>query len=87
VRRRLTIAIAVGVVVALVAVAAVVAIRWWQDRDRTDLERATAYAPGDAERLSYTDWAGVRTRSASTSTPRRRPATCSRSSTTGSTAT
>ena len=59
-RRRLTIAIAVGVVVALVAVAAVVAIRWWQDRDRTDLERATAYAPDDAERLSFTDWAGVR---------------------------
>jgi hypothetical protein len=60
VRRRLTIAIAAGVVVALLAVAAVVAVRWWQDRDRTDLERATAYAPSDAQRLSYTDWAGVR---------------------------
>ncbi|GAA1157784.1 hypothetical protein [Nocardioides aquiterrae] len=59
-RRRLTIAIAVGLAVVLVAVAAVVAIGWWRDRGRTDLERATAYAPADAERLSYTDWAGVR---------------------------
>lgn len=60
-RRRLTIAILVVLVLALVAAAALVAIRWWRDRDRTDLERATAYAPADAQRLSWTDWAGVRT--------------------------
>lgn len=59
-RRRLTIAILGVLVVALLAAAALVGLRWWQDRDRTDLERATAYAPGDAQRLSWTDWAGVR---------------------------
>ena len=45
---------------ALLAAAALVALHWWRDRDRTDLERATAFAPSDAERLSWTDWAGVR---------------------------
>lgn len=59
-RRRLTTAILVVLVVALLAAAALVAVRWWNDRDRTDLERATAFAPADAERLSWTDWAGVR---------------------------
>ncbi|MGY2701543.1 hypothetical protein [Nocardioides sp. HB32] len=59
-RRRLTITIVVALAVALVAVVAVVGLRWWQDRDRTELERATAYAPADAERLSWTDWAAVR---------------------------
>ena len=61
-RRRLTVAALVVLVVALVAAAAVVGIRWWRDRDKTELERATAYAPADAERLSWTDWAGVRDR-------------------------
>jgi hypothetical protein len=59
-RRRLTVALLVVLAVALLAAAALVGVRWWQDRDRTDLERATAYAPADAERLSWTDWAGVR---------------------------
>ncbi|GAB6985352.1 hypothetical protein [Nocardioides pyridinolyticus] len=59
-RRRLTTAIAVALVVALLAAAALVAVRWWRDRDRTDLERATAFAPSEAQRLSWTDWAGVR---------------------------
>ena len=35
-------------------------MRWWQDRHRTDLERALAYAPADTARYSWTDWAGVR---------------------------
>ena len=59
-RRRLTIAVVVVVAVALVAVAAFVALRWWQDRSRSELEQATSYAPSDAERLSWTDWAAVR---------------------------
>ena len=59
-RRRLTITVVIVLAVALVAAAAVVGVRWWQDRDRTDLERATAYAPADAQRLSWTDWAAVR---------------------------
>lgn len=59
-RRRLTVALLAGLVLVLVAVAAVVGVRWWQGRDRTRLEQAAAYAPGDAERLSWTDWAAVR---------------------------
>ena len=59
-RRRLTNAIAVVLVVALLAAAALVALRWWQDRDRTDLERAAGLAPTGTERISWTDWAGVR---------------------------
>jgi hypothetical protein len=60
VRKRLTIAVVVVLVVALVAVAAVVGTRWWRDAHRTGLERAASYAPGDAQRLSWTDWAAVR---------------------------
>ncbi len=48
------------VVTALLAGVAVVGLRWWADRDRTDLQRAMALAPGDGERFSWTDWAGVR---------------------------
>lgn len=59
-RRRLTVALLVVLVIAVLAAAALVGARWWQDRDRTDLERATGYAPSDAERLSWTDWTGVR---------------------------
>lgn len=59
-RRRL---IAVGgallALVLLVSVA-VVGVRWWQERHRTDLERALAYAPSDSQRFSWTDWAAVR---------------------------
>jgi hypothetical protein len=58
--RRLTITIGVALVVALVAAGAFGAVRWWRDGDRTELERAAAYAPSDAQRLSWTDWAAVR---------------------------
>ncbi len=44
----------------LVAAAAVVGVRWWQDRHRSDLERALAYAPSETARYSWTDWSGVR---------------------------
>jgi hypothetical protein len=60
VRKRVAIAIAVTLAVALVAAVAVVAVRWWRDAHRGDLERAASYAPSDAQRLSWTDWAGVR---------------------------
>ena len=60
--RRLTVAALVVLLVAVVAVAGVVGVRWWRDRDRTMLEQATAYAPSDAERLSWTDWSAVRHR-------------------------
>jgi hypothetical protein len=51
---------AVALALAVVAVAVVVGIRWWRDAHRTDLERAIAMAPHDAEQLSWTDWSGVR---------------------------
>jgi hypothetical protein len=47
-------------VVALVVTAVVVGVRWWRDAHRTDLERALDLAPADGQRLSWTDWAGVR---------------------------
>jgi hypothetical protein len=60
VRKPLTIVL-VGVVAAgLVVGTALVGLHWWRDAHRTDLERAASYAPGDAERLSWTDWAAVR---------------------------
>ena len=59
-RRRLTVVGGAALVLVLVAAAAVAGVRWWQDRHRTDLERALAYAPPDTARYSWTDWAGVR---------------------------
>ncbi len=58
--RRVTIVVVAVVGVALLAAAVVVAVRWWHGRDDTAFEQAAAYAPSDAERLSWTDWAGVR---------------------------
>ncbi len=59
-RRRLTVVAGAGLALVLVAAVAVVGWRWWQDRHRTDLERAVAYAPADTARFSWTDWAAVR---------------------------
>jgi hypothetical protein len=60
VRRRVRTAALVVLVVVLLGTAAIVGVRWWRDRDRSDFEEAASYAPGDAERLSWTDWAAVR---------------------------
>ena len=54
--KRLAVGTAVVVVLALVVAAAL----WWRARPESDLARATALAPADAERLTWTDWAGVR---------------------------
>ena len=59
-RRRLTVVTGTGLALVLFAAVAVVGWRWWQDRHRTDLERAVAYAPADTARFSWTDWAAVR---------------------------
>ena len=59
-RKRLRNIGVLAVVLALVAVAAVVGVRWWRDAHRTDLQRAMALAPADGQRFSWTDWAGVR---------------------------
>ncbi|QIG44705.1 hypothetical protein G5V58_19685 [Nocardioides anomalus] len=59
-RRRLTLAGAIAVALVLLACAAVVGVRWWQDRHRTELERAMGYAPAQTQRYSWTDWAAIR---------------------------
>jgi len=48
------------VLVVVVALGAVFGTRAWRAAHRTDLQRALAFAPKDAERYSWTDWAGVR---------------------------
>ena len=58
-RRRLLLAAAS--VLALVLVAAlVVGVRAWRHSRESALAQATAYAPKDAERLSWTDWSAIR---------------------------
>ena len=61
-RRRLLVAGVVVLALALVVAAALVGTRWWRSAHRTRLEQAAAYAPSDAQRLSWTDWAAVRAR-------------------------
>lgn len=59
-RRPVAVTVGIAVVLVLVAAATVVASRWWGSAHRSLLEQASAYAPGDAQRLSWTDWAAVR---------------------------
>jgi hypothetical protein len=56
VRARLLAAGAGLLVLALV----VAGLLWWRSAQLTDLQRATAFAPPDAQRLSWTDWSAVR---------------------------
>jgi len=56
VRSRLLVVGAGLLVLALV----VAGLLWWRSAQLTDLQRAVALAPPDAERLSWTDWASVR---------------------------
>lgn len=53
-------AVVAVLVVALVLAAAGLGHRWWEDAHRTDFARAVASAPEGTERISWTDWAGVR---------------------------
>ena len=57
---RVTLVVVAVLGVALVVAAVIVAVRWWHGRDDTRFEQAASYAPSDAERLSWTDWAAVR---------------------------
>jgi hypothetical protein len=50
----------IGVIVVLVLVLATLAFVAWSRSRTTDFERAVAAAPAGAERLSWTDWSGVR---------------------------
>lgn len=59
-RKRLTAVGAVAIVLVVVAAVVTLGLRWWDDRDRTDLQRALSLAPSDGLRFSWTDWAGVR---------------------------
>ena len=59
-RIRWRLLVGVVVVLALVAGGTVAGLRWWQERHRSDLERALAYAPSATARFSWTDWSGVR---------------------------
>ena len=57
--RGVVIALATGLTLLVVA-ALVVGVRWWQDERRSLLARAAAFAPASTERMSWTDWQGVR---------------------------
>ncbi len=59
-RRRLTTLGAVVLALVVVAAGVTLGLRWWDDRDRTDLQRALSLAPEDGQRFSWTDWSGVR---------------------------
>lgn len=59
-RKRLIAVGSVLLLVVVVAVAGVAGARWWRDNHRSDLERAMSMSLGDAQRLSWTDWGGVR---------------------------
>ncbi len=59
-RKRLTITGLVLVMVAVLAAGAVYGVQRWREEHRSDLDRAMAMAPADSQRLSWTDWAGVR---------------------------
>ena len=58
--RRLTRLAGAALVLVLVAVAAVVGVRWWQDGHRSELEHAVGLAPASSLRYSWTDWSAVR---------------------------
>lgn len=59
-RKRLTLTGLVLVLVVVIAAAAVFGVQRWREDHRSDLDRAMAMAPADSQRLSWTDWAGVR---------------------------
>lgn len=58
-RRRGGRLLVVALCVVLVA-AALAGLWWWRSLRMTELERALSVAPADSARLSWTDWAGVR---------------------------
>jgi hypothetical protein len=57
VRSRLLVVAAAGLLVLSLVIAGLL---WWRSAQLTDLQRAVALAPPDAQRLSWTDWASVR---------------------------
>lgn len=55
-RRRIAVVAALVVVTALVIGGAL----WWRAQPANEFERALAIAPVEAERVTYTDWSGIR---------------------------
>lgn len=55
-RKHLVLAVVVLGVLALVAVG----LQWWQGLRMSEFQRAVSLAPGGAQRLTWTDWAGAR---------------------------
>ncbi|WP_432477675.1 hypothetical protein [Nocardioides sp. GXQ0305] len=53
--------VVVGAVVLVVAVAAATVV-WWRAAQTPDLRRAVDLAPAASERMTWTDWAGIRDR-------------------------
>ncbi len=47
-------------VVLLLIVLVLGGVRWWQSSRQSEFEQALSVAPAGAQRLTYTDWAGVR---------------------------
>jgi hypothetical protein len=60
VRNTVNRAVIVVVASALVLALAGLGYRWWNRSQQSDFARAVAGAPAGSERLSWTDWAGVR---------------------------
>ena len=54
-RSRLTVIAGAALVLVLLAAAAVVGVRWWQDRHRSELEHAMGLAPASTLRYSWTE--------------------------------
>ena len=50
----------VGLAAALVLALVLGVLRWWQDSRAGSFDRAVSLAPEGAQRLTFTDWAGVR---------------------------
>ncbi|HEX6148872.1 hypothetical protein [Nocardioides sp.] len=48
------------VVLLLVLAGVLGAVRWWQTSRQSDFQQALSVAPAGAQRVTYTDWAGIR---------------------------
>ena len=52
--------LAVGAAVVVVLAIVVAGLLWWRSMPDGELDRAASLAPTDAERLTWTDWSGIR---------------------------
>jgi len=59
-RRRPSQPLLIGAACLVLVLALVAGLWWWRSLRMTDLERALSVTPSDSARLSWTDWAGIR---------------------------